>query len=436
MTGTTGDRDEGGSHGGDDVLYPEVKDPTDGGVSRRLLLRTSGVTGAAAASAGCVDTLTGGGDSGGGAPTIFVFNTGDKTVSLIDAAADELITTQYLGSTSSFPSNQYSPRLTDSTNAALWLNVSGGVKAVDPKTLETLTSFETGSDANWQELTPDGKHLVVSGREPVHKQSRLNADPSSSSFGEVTAELNRKSEGGRGDKEGPGPCDVTVSPDGMYAYVPDIFQDTLTVIDVEAFEIVTQQSVDPAGEASAVRPWMGTADWAGDLLLVENNEGDHGTESIWDVSDPTSPEELTRLTAADDLGTLPLTSEIGPDGKWAYVFTPGSKDVTVLDLADRSVANRIDVGGKAFVGTWGPSRETLYVPVQTSDEVAVIDHGSREVKTTISVGSKPYGATAGSVRPETDSNAQALAALASLGLSLPGEDTTYCLGSCHCGTMH
>lgn len=417
---------------GDELLYPNRGGGDQSSdVSRRKLLAGSAAAGAAAA-AGCSGASND--DGGEGPPTVFVFNTGDNTVSVIDAAADELATTTYLGSTASFPSNQFATDLIDDEESVMWLNVNNGVRAVTASSLSEATTFETGSGANWQEVTPDGEHLVVSAREPIHKQFRLDADPASDSFGEVTAEIDRKPEGGRGDKEGPGPCDVTLHPDGQYAYVPDIFGDTLSVIDVESFEVVNQVSVDPVGSADAVRPWMGTASWDGETLLIENNEGENGTESVWDISDPENPEETARLTTADDnLGTLPLTSEIGPDSTTGYVFTPGTKDVTVLDLESAEVTDRIDVGGSAFVGTWGPNREKLYVPVQSSDEVKVIDHASGEVTSTISVGSKPYGATAGTVRPEGDAAGNMMATLSSLGIQFAEADTTYCIGNCHCG---
>lgn len=422
----------------DDVLYPNRGKRTATGnesdnVSRRTLLAGSAAAGAAA-TAGCVDTVTdGAGESGNGPPTVFVFNTGEKTVSVIDAAADELVRTTYLGATSSFPSNQFLVDMLDGEDSVMWLNVDKGVKAITASTLSEAASFETGSGANWQEVTPDGQHLVVSAREPVHKQFRIAADPTSETFGEVTAEIDRKSEGGRGDKAGPGPCDVTIHPDGQYAYVPDIFSDTLSVIDVESFEIVNQVSVSPVADAEAVQPWMATISWDGETLLVENNEGETGTESVWDVSDPANPEEVTRLTAADDLGTLPLTSEIGPDSQVGYVFTPKSEDVTVLDLESATVTDRIDVGGAAFVGTWGPGREKLYVPVQTADEVKVIDHSKQAVVGTIAVGSKPYGATAGTVRPNADTASDLLATLSTLGIDFSDGGTTYCLQNCSCG---
>ena len=430
----------------DPVLYPnrgrDAPDRDSDGVSRRTLLTGSAAVGAAA-TAGCSGATSGSGsdsgdgsDSGGngsGPPTVYVFNTGDMTVSVIDAAADEFVTTTFLGATSSFPSNQFLPGMLTGDDDAMWLNVDRGVQAVTAGSLSEVASLDTGSGANWQEVTPDGEHLVVSAREPTHGQYRLDADPSSDSFGEVTAEIDRIDEGGRGDNDGPGPCDVTIHPDGQYAYVPDVFADTLTVIDVGAFEIVTQVSVDPIGDADTVGPWMGTAAWDGDTLLVENNGSDTGTESIWDISDPAEPEEITRLTANDGLGALPLTSEIGPDSETGYVFTPGSENVTVIDLVEHEVIDTLDLGGSAFVGTWDPTGEKLYAPVRTSDEVKVIDHAEGEVVETIAVGSKPYGATAGTVRPETDSFGDLLATLAAVGVGVPGGGTTYCIGECACG---
>jgi YVTN family beta-propeller protein len=414
-------------------LYPNRERGTrNEGVSRRRLLSGS-MTAGAAVTAGCTGTSSGSVHTEARNETVFVFNTGDGTVSIIDTADDEVVATPHLGLTASFPSNQFTPELTDSPNDPLWLNVDRGVRAVEVGSLSEVAAIETGSGANWQELTPDGNHLVVSAREPAHAQYRIDADPSSESFGEVTARLDRTDEGGRGDRNGPGPCDVTIHPDGEYAYVPDIFEDTLSVIDVEAFDIATQIPVAPTGDADAARPWMGTAAWNGEVMLVENNEGATGTESIWNISDPATPTETVRLTSDDGLGERPLTSEIGPDSQTGYVFTPGSNDVTAIDLDAGAVTDRIDLGGETFVGTWGPSREKLYVPVQTNDEVKVIDHDSREVTATIVVGANPYGATAATVRPEEDAAANLFGALARLGMELSEAGTTYCIGNCACG---
>jgi hypothetical protein len=188
---------------------------------------------------------------------------------------------------------------------------------------------------------------------------------------------------------------------------------------------------------------MCTASFDGELLLVENGEGEIGpepdiervgSESIWDISEPENPEELTRITRDDGLPGAPITSEVAPDTEAAYLFTPGS-GVTVVDLdGERSdVTNTLDIGGTAISGAWGPNREKLYAPVQDANQVAVIEHESRSVVETVEVGEAPTGALAGTVRPEADAASRAQASLASLGLSFGQQESTFCMDEhCYC----
>jgi DNA-binding beta-propeller fold protein YncE len=434
--------DQPGTHPTDryDDLYPNAGrwEASGRDVSRRSLLAGSAAVGAAV-TAGCLgdDGDDEGGDSGGDRttverPTVFVSNTGDGSVTIIDADDREVVETRAIGVATSFPSNQFTPGLTDGADDPLWVNVGDGIRALAAGTLSELARFDTGSGANWQEQTPDGGHLLVSAREPAHTQYRLDADPASETFGEVTGELDRTAEGGRGDNEGPGPCDVTVHPDGAYAYVPDLFGDTLTVLDVEAFEIATQIDVEPADGSTPPEPWMGTAAWDGESLLVEHNDGGAGSESIWDVGDPANPVERARLTPDDGMGEGPLTSEIGPDSAFGYVFTPGTNDLTVVDIQAETVDTRLDLGDSAFAGSWDPARECLYVPIQGADEVAVVDAAEREIATRLETGPEPYGATAAAVRP-AEGAGEGDSATAQLSAVTGEYDTTYCLVECACG---
>src|SRR6056297_3537681 len=134
----------------DSVLYPNRRDSprSTGGVSRRHLLAGSATAGAIA-TAGCIG---GEGDSESvEQPTVFVFNTGDGTVSLIDPERDDLVETRAIDLSSSFPSNQYTPGLTDDLDDSLWLNVGRGVRGLAAGSLSETARFETGSGANWLE---------------------------------------------------------------------------------------------------------------------------------------------------------------------------------------------------------------------------------------------------------------------------------------------
>ena len=428
---------------GSDLANRNRRNPFADGIDRRRLLRASGAVGATAALAGCSGGGSAGDDagSGGPAPTVFVFNNGDRTLSVIDAERDEVVGSAFLGTTASFPANQYGTGV-DDAHDVLWLNVSGGVRAFDQRTLEEVAFVETGYGPNYPNLTPDGDHLLIAsggttGLDPDgdadHAIFRVDADRDSDAFGEVTARI---------DTGYVGPCDVTLAPDGEHAFVADIAGEALRVVRVDPFETVTRVDVgEPAGEGH-VLPFMCTASFDGELLLVENGEGTlggdpavprRGSESVWDVSDPENPEETAKITRDDGLPGMPITSEVAPDNAAAYLFIPG-EGVGVIDLAANEYATTLDVGGSSIAGAWGPNREKLYVPVQDANHVAVIDHASREVIATVDVGEAPTGAVAGAVRPEGDAVSRVQASLASLGIAFGEMEAAWCMDDhCYCG---
>jgi DNA-binding beta-propeller fold protein YncE len=131
----------------------------------------------------------------------------------------------------------------------------------------------------------------------------VDADPESGTFGEVTAEIDRTQEGGVGDADGPGPCDVTVHPGGAYAHVPDLFGDTLTVLSIDPFDIADQVEVNPVGSAPS-RPWMGTVSPDGSRLLVEHDEGETGTESVRDLTDPSRTKLYVPVQSEDVVAVI------------------------------------------------------------------------------------------------------------------------------------
>lgn len=424
---------------GSDLANDDRRNPFAAGIDRRRLLRTSGVVGATAALAGC----SGGGDGGSGdpRPTMFVFNNGDRTVSVIDTESDELLTSAFLGTTASFPANQYTTGV-DADHDVLWLNVSGGVRGVDQRTLEEVASLETGYGPNYPNLTPDGDHLLVAsggttGMAPEgdanHAIFRVDADRESDTFGEVTAEI---------ETGYVGPCDMTLGPDGDYAFVVDVADEAVRVLSVDPFETVARVGAGEPVTEGNVLPFMCTASFDGEYLLVENGEGTlggdpevprEGSESLWDISDPENPEEVGKITRDDGLPGAPITSEVSPDNEAAYLLIPG-EGVGVIDLERFEYETTLDVGGSSISASWGPNREKLYVPVQDANQVAVIDHASREVVETIGVGEAPTGAAAGTVRPEGDAVAQVQASLASLGITFGEMEASWCMDDhCYCG---
>lgn len=426
-------RERTGSGEGDRI------DPFASGVDRRRLLHSSAAVGAMTSLSGCFSRV-----SGDREPTVYVFNNGDRTVSVVDAVADEQLDTPFIDTTASFPANQYGTSA-ESEYDVCWLNVDGGVRAIDQHTLEEVAAVETGYGPNYPNLTPDEQHLLVASGgtttiepepedEETHAIFRIDADRDSDTFGEITGEI---------ETGYTGPCDATLGPDGEYVFVPEIANETIAIVRVDPFEVAARVDVgEPAGPGD-VLPFMATASFDGKLLLVENGEGElgsdpaiqrEGSESIWDITDPEEPEEIERITRDDGLSAAPITSEVAPDTDAAYLFTPDAEAVTVVDLDEQAVDRELDVGGQSIAGAWGPHREKLYVPVQTANHIAVIDHARREVVTTIDAGESPTGTVGGMVRPEADATSQLLGSLATLGVDVGDQERTFCPeDNCYCG---
>ena len=421
------------------------QNPFADGVDRRQLLRASGGVGAAAMLAGCSGGGGGGAGEGGGEarPTVFAFNNGDRTVSVIDPERDEAVATAFLDTTASFPANQYSTG-PDGAYDVLWLNVAGGVRAFDQGTLEELAFVETGFGPNYPNVTPDGDHLLIAsggttGLDPDpddpsdHAIFRVDADRGSDAFGEVTGEMRTGYVG---------PCDATLGPDGEYGFVADIADESIRVVRVDPFETVARVDAGEPVTDGKVLPFMCTATFDGEYLLVENGEGTlgsdpavprEGSESVWDVSDPEAPAEVAKVTRDDGLPGAPITSEVDPASEAAYLLIPG-EGVGVIDLETFAYETTIDVGGSAISAAWGPDREKLYVPVQDANHVAVVEHASRSVVATIEAGEAPTGAAAGTVRPAGSAVDDVRATLASLGLPLGDMEATFCMDDhCYCG---
>jgi YVTN family beta-propeller protein len=83
-----------------DPVGPQRQDSYATGVSRRQILRSSAAAGVAV---GCLGESSSEADES----TVYVFNAGDRTVSVIDTVTDKVVTTTHIGTTASFPANQY-----------------------------------------------------------------------------------------------------------------------------------------------------------------------------------------------------------------------------------------------------------------------------------------------------------------------------------------
>ncbi len=324
-------------------------------------------------------------------PLIVVVNAGDAqtgiapSVSVIDPSTYEVLGDFSVAQPYSFPATRW-----DFKRDLLWgWGDADNVVAVRLSTGEQVVDLPTGSSQNYTELTPDGRFVIVTARF-ADRYLKVGADPELDDFGKVVAELSTY--------KGASPCDMTMTPDGRYAYAPDRGGDTLTTLRVDSFEQASQIRVESRSGAP-LEPYMATVSPTGNVLLVENaivpGGSQNGSESVFDLSDPTKPVEVARLGPSEGMGVGPITSGVSLDGRYGLVICRDSSEVSVIDVASLSVVERVEfpAGSNPITGSFvfDGEGETFFVPLPGRDAVAAIKVPSFEFEL-IPVGARPMNA--------------------------------------------
>jgi YVTN family beta-propeller protein len=327
--------------------------------------------------------------------TIYVSNAGDKTISIVSTDTDQIVAKLAVGTKGSWPSNQWNQKY-------IGFNTKKGVDIVSI-TGKVIAKLDLKSAKNWQDFTPDGKLMVTASRD-VDISYFIDMDESSETFGQVIAQVQWP--------EKFGICDMTISPDGKYAYIPGIFSDKFGVLDIQNRKILKIIDIPRINKDTAVKPFMTTVTWDGKYVFMENAEGKgKGTESVIDVSDPANPKEVVRFVPKESLdaakaalepkgivvkemlGLEPQSDEITLDNKYAFVIMRASKSVAVVDIEKLEMIKEIPLtpGGKPRTGDLSPDGTKLYVSVPEKNVVDVIDVATLTKVKTIKGFKKPQG---------------------------------------------
>ncbi len=305
---------------------------------------------------------------------------GGGSVSLIDPGTLRLLKTLPL-EPFAFPATRW-----HFTRDLIWSGLPAGpnnaVRAFQLSSGARVLEVPTGSSQNYTELTPDGRFVIVAARF-VDRFLKIAADPTAPEFGRVVAAFDTYA--------GAQPCDITVEPNGAYAFAPDRGGETVSVLRLEPFQRVARLALRPLRGAPRVEPFMATVSPRGDLLFVEN--ATENSEAILDVREPERPVEVMRLFQADGLGDGPITSEFTPDGRFGLVICRNSDEVSVVDTATLAVAARVRFPERSrpLTGAFTPAGDRFFVPLPGRDAVAVVRVPAFEVEELIPVGPRPTG---------------------------------------------
>ena len=157
-----------------------------------------------------------------------------------------------------------------------------------------------------------------------------------------------------GDRPFPG----AATSDGRLAFVPGYADGTVTVIDLFNDRILETVSVGTNPSGGSVLP--GDVDYAV-VVRGENRVAFINTASRQVV------DEL-----ADGIGESPFSLVVTPNGRLAFVNNTASHDISVIDLAERRVIERIPVPDTPIVMAVHPSGSELWVSSEGVHRLTVL----------------------------------------------------------------
>ncbi len=157
-----------------------------------------------------------------------------------------------------------------------------------------------------------------------------------------------------GDRPFPG----AATSDGRLAFVPGYADGTVTVIDLFNDRILETVSVGTNPSGGSVLP--GDIDYA---VVVR------GEDRVAFIN-TASHQVVGELT--EGIGDSPFSLVVAPNGRLAFVNNTASHDISVIDLAERRVIERIPVPDTPIVMAVHPSGEELWVSSEGVHRLTVI----------------------------------------------------------------
>jgi YVTN family beta-propeller protein len=223
---------------------------------------------------------------------------------------------------------------------------------------EVGSPIEVGQGPNSVAITPDGRRAVVTSF--LGDDVTVIETASRTPVGTISLGIHHGEQ-------------VAVSPDGKTAYVTDESDEEVHVVNVTTAKAAGGFKVGSEALALAFSPngkdaYVGTEDG---VVVV-----DTGTEKV--VGGPI------------DIGGLPTSIVLTPDGKTVYATAFGLDEVAEIDAASMKAVDGIPFGSEPGSLAMSPDGERLYVSDQSAGTVTVVDTATgKAVGSPIEIGKEP-----------------------------------------------
>jgi YVTN family beta-propeller protein len=310
---------------------------------------------------------------------VYIPNTGDSTVSVIDSASDTVIAT----TSTSLPC--WDAAVSPDGTTALIVDNGGKVSVIDTSSNAVSTTLTVGNSPEAVAFAPDGKTAFV-----------VNTQDSTVSVIDMTTSPPSVKTGTGYPITGFGtdPQGIAVTPDGKTALVANDGSSTVSVIDLTVTPPVLNTGTGyPITVTSTPRGMAISSD--GKTALV-TNANTTGTVSVIDLT-VNPPAAKTGTGYPVSVGNTPVGVAISPDNKTAYVANANANTVSVIDLTATPPVAKTGTGYPISVGSQPngvavtSDGKKAYVINHISNNVSVIDLTATPpvVSTTVTVGTAP-----------------------------------------------
>jgi YVTN family beta-propeller protein len=172
------------------------------------------------------------------------------------------------------------------------------------------------------------------------------------------------------------PHEVATTPDGAKAYVSDVGDRSVAVVDLHSYRVLKTIHADGLNRPHGLHV---SRDGRRVLLTSEGSHRLYLIEAVRDVID-------RALTTTQDGAHMVV---VGKGGARAYIANRGSGSVTVANAYNLTVKDHVMVGGGPEGIAATPDGRWILVALQQEDEVVFLDPGSLRVRDHLPVGRTP-----------------------------------------------
>ncbi|MCL6650614.1 MAG: hypothetical protein K6U89_20160 [Chloroflexi bacterium] len=173
------------------------------------------------------------------------------------------------------------------------------------------------------------------------------------------------------------PCDLHLSPDGRWGYIPERDQDTVSKFDMQTGAVVKTVSFPPNS-----RPYMLRVSRDGKEVWVQTANAN--TNVVLNAED-------LSVLATEPAGRGPVTNAWSIDNRYSFITNSNDTVLNIFDAKTYKEIKRLTIGmGGSNIG-FTRDGTTAFISVSQANSVAVIDMARLEVAGQLRAGTQPFG---------------------------------------------